>query len=113
MIAQSSLSEPCFPAVIPAANDIICFVVALACDFLVFVLITIFLYKVAFERVLVLSLLFTVIFMVTLSIVSRVSNSQMVMTTATYRAILVVFIANTLPKFDAISGPSNNGVEIT
>jgi uncharacterized membrane protein YagU involved in acid resistance len=51
----------------------------------------------AFKWVLVVTFLFTIVFSLALSIVSRASNEQMMGATAAYGAVLVVFVANILP----------------
>jgi uncharacterized membrane protein YagU involved in acid resistance len=55
-------------------------------------------YVTAFKWILVITFLFTIFFSIGLSIVSRASNDQIMTATAAYGAVLVVFIANILPK---------------
>jgi uncharacterized membrane protein YagU involved in acid resistance len=55
-------------------------------------------YITVFKWVLVITFLFTIAFSVGLGMVSRASNDQIMAATAAYGAVLVVFIANILPK---------------
>ena len=55
-------------------------------------------YITAFKWVLFVTFSFTIVFSVGLSIMSRASNDQIIMATAAYGAVLVVFVANILTK---------------
>jgi hypothetical protein len=55
-------------------------------------------YVTSFKWVMVIAFLFTIFFSVGLSIVSSASNYQILAATAAYGAVLVVFVANILPK---------------
>jgi uncharacterized membrane protein YagU involved in acid resistance len=59
---------------------------------------TVLCYVTAFKWVLLVTFLCTIIFSIALSIVSRASNDQIMAATAAYGAVLVVFVANIIPK---------------
>jgi glycopeptide antibiotics resistance protein len=50
------------------------------------------------ELVLLSTFLFTIFFSVAVSVMSRASNDQIIVATAAYGAVLVVFVANILPR---------------
>jgi VIT1/CCC1 family predicted Fe2+/Mn2+ transporter len=72
--------------------------VAIIGGLLVLVPMTVLSYVTAFRGVLVVTFLFTICFSIALSTVSRASNDQIIMATAAYGAVLVVFVANILPN---------------
>ena len=72
--------------------------VAIIGGLLVLVPMTTLCYVTEIRWVLIVTFLFTIFFSIALSIVSRASNDQIIMATAAYGAVLVVFVANILPK---------------
>lgn len=72
--------------------------VAIVGGLLVLVPIAVLSYITAFKWVLVVTFAFTIVFSVGLSIMSRATNDQIIMATAAYGAVLVVFVANILTE---------------
>jgi VIT1/CCC1 family predicted Fe2+/Mn2+ transporter len=55
-------------------------------------------YTTALHWILIATFLFTLTFSVAVAVMSKASNDQVIMATAAYGAILVVFVANTIQK---------------
>jgi VIT1/CCC1 family predicted Fe2+/Mn2+ transporter len=55
-------------------------------------------YTTALHWILIATFLFTLIFSVAVAVMSEASNDQVIMATAAYGGILVVFVANTIQK---------------
>lgn len=59
---------------------------------------TVLSYITALKLALVTTFVFTVVFSIAVSVFSRASNDQIITATAAYGAVLVVFVANILPR---------------
>lgn len=86
------------PHISPAVDVATRILVAIVGGLLVLVPIAVLSYITEFKWVLFVTFAFTIVFSVGLSIMSRASNDQIIMATAAYGAVLVVFVANILTK---------------